>query len=151
MTFVAASAPAAAPAVFDGATGRWHDYDDLRAAVARLAARLRGRHKCLVFLLAGNDWASVVALLATLEAGHAAALLDPALPDARLAELIERYRPEMLIGRDPRPGAERLAEMGLDAWLESAPAPARRPGGPRGRRRGGRTGRASPSPGRTAP
>lgn len=123
MPFIAASATAETAALFDGATGRWHDYGDLRAAVGRLAGRLQRERKSLVFLLAGNDWASVVALLGAIEAGHAVALVDPALPAARLAELIERYRPEMVIGGSPRAGAESLADLGLDAWLEMAPRP----------------------------
>jgi acyl-CoA synthetase (AMP-forming)/AMP-acid ligase II len=121
MPFIAASAAAATAARLGGATGRWHDYGDLRAAVARLAERLRGEPKSLVFLLAGNDWASVVALLAAIEAGHAVALIDPALPADQMAELLERYRPEMVIGGRPRAGAESLASLDLDAWLEMAP------------------------------
>jgi acyl-CoA synthetase (AMP-forming)/AMP-acid ligase II len=121
MPFIAASAAAEAPALFDGETGSWHDYGELRAAVAGLAERLRREPRSLVFLLAGNDWASVVALLAAIEAGHAVALIDPALPAGQLAELTDRYRPEMLIGKGTRAGAGSLAEVGLDAWLEMAP------------------------------
>jgi acyl-CoA synthetase (AMP-forming)/AMP-acid ligase II len=49
--------------------------------------------KSLVFLYTANDVESVVRFVASLYAGHAVALLDPALPSAARVLLESRYRP----------------------------------------------------------
>jgi len=107
-----------APALMDLDSARWRSYGELRAATRELATALQADHKHLVFLAAANDWASVVALLAALEAGHAVALVDPDTGAAQLADLRARYQPELSISSSPRPGAERLGGHGWTVWLE---------------------------------
>ena len=53
-------------------------------------------HKSLVFCLCRNDAATVIGYLAALEAGHAVMLLDSAVSGDVLADLLARYRPEMV-------------------------------------------------------
>jgi acyl-CoA synthetase (AMP-forming)/AMP-acid ligase II len=63
-----------------------------------LAARLERPDKALVFLLAHNRPAVLVAFLAAAAAGHAVALIDPGRPADRLDTLCARYRPDIVAG-----------------------------------------------------
>jgi acyl-CoA synthetase (AMP-forming)/AMP-acid ligase II len=67
-------------------------YRDLADKVRVLGDSL-SMPKSLVFLYIANDVESVVRFLASLYAGHAVTLLDPALPSAARALLESRYRP----------------------------------------------------------
>ncbi len=89
----------ARPALLDAATGLRCSYAALRRRVAQLASTLAGEDaKRLVFLFCRNDEPTVVAYLAAVEAGHAVALLDGSLRCELTASLLERYRPELVLG-----------------------------------------------------
>lgn len=113
-------------ALVDGASGRRLTHGTLRAEVEAAASRLRSDAKQLVFVAAGQTLEAVLAYLAVLEAGHAAAWIDPALPDADLARLVEAYRPErVLLGtgaRPPAPGYRTVPRgAGGVSWERDAP------------------------------
>lgn len=73
-------------------------YGALRAEVAAVARGLAPG--ALTFVFARNDRATVVALLAALEAGAPVALFDAKLDDARAAALVDAYRPDAIVGRE---------------------------------------------------
>ena len=88
-------------AVFDGNTGEWYTRDRLAGSVADFADRLQFPRKALGFLFSQNDAPSLIAYLASVEAGHAVATLSPDLDDELKARLISRFRPDYLVA--PRP------------------------------------------------
>lgn len=88
---------AAWPALVDAASGAVLDHGELRAAVRAIASRMDRPLKALVFCLCRNDPATVVGYLAALEAGHAVMLLDSAVRADVLADLLARYRPEIVL------------------------------------------------------
>ncbi len=106
--------PGRAPLLIDAASGRGLTGDELREAIARLADLLRsaapGGRKELAFLLMDNSCDSVVAYLALLEAGVAAALVPPHGAVELLAAQVDAYRPEWLIGTGGPPSDPRLAD-----------------------------------------
>ncbi|MBB6505237.1 acyl-CoA synthetase (AMP-forming)/AMP-acid ligase II [Sphingomonas endophytica] len=83
-------------AVLDDAVGEWISYGALRARAAAWAAQLSGA-RALVFLYASNDVETVAALLGGMQAGHAIALFDPALPPASRDALEKAYAPEWIV------------------------------------------------------
>lgn len=85
------------PALVDAASGAVWDYGELRAAVRAVASRMDRPRKSLVFCLCRNDPATVIGYLAALEAGHAVMLLDSAVRGDILADLLARYRPEIVL------------------------------------------------------
>lgn len=126
MPFVSDLAGDDAPALMDLHSDRWRSYGELRAATRAVATALRADDKHLVFLAAANDWATVVALLGALDAGHAVALVDPSTSAEQLADLRARYQPELSISSSARADAERLSGDGWTLWLErSGRSPAR--------------------------
>ncbi|HEY3740534.1 MAG TPA: AMP-binding protein [Bryobacteraceae bacterium] len=84
-------------ALTDSGSGRRWSRAELESAVASLAAGLKGARKRLVFLLCRNDARTVLAYLASIEAGHAVALLDSALSIEFQDRLIALYEPDLLI------------------------------------------------------
>jgi amino acid adenylation domain-containing protein len=80
--------------------GRTWRYRDLSARVQQLAARLRAAgvgREGLVAVMLDRSFDMVAALLAILQAGGAYLPLDPQLPPARLAMLVEDARPDVLL------------------------------------------------------
>ena len=86
------------PAVRDDRSEIWLTREDLRAGSLRLAEQIVSDRKRLVFLLSGNNSATVISLLAAAAAGHAIALIDPSLPEDKLKGLVEAYEPELVFG-----------------------------------------------------
>lgn len=86
-----------APAFWCASVGGWQDYGTLRHDTREVAAALRRDSKQLVFALSANDYASVIAYLGALQAGHAVALVDPNTTAERIAYLLEIYRPEFIL------------------------------------------------------
>ena len=76
----------------------WLTREDVRAGSLRLAEQIVSDRKRLVFLLSGNNSATVISLLAAAAAGHAIALIDPSLPEDKLKGLVEAYEPELVFG-----------------------------------------------------
>ena len=74
------------------------DYGTL-AREARVWAGRLAQDKSLVFVYAANTAATVTAMLGALDAGHAVALLDAALPAPARGDLTARYRPDIVIDR----------------------------------------------------
>ena len=68
------------PAVRDDRSEIWLTREDVRAGSLRLAEQIVSDRKRLVFLLCGNNSATIISLLAAAAAGHAIALIDPSLP-----------------------------------------------------------------------
>src|SRR3989442_6910892 len=86
-----------APALHDAESGQWLSYGQLHEVVAQLAASLVAGRKQLVVVLCRNDLATVIGYLASLEAGHAVALLDAGLDATLFASLDEAYQPDLLL------------------------------------------------------
>jgi acyl-CoA synthetase (AMP-forming)/AMP-acid ligase II len=74
----------------------WWRWRDLATAADAMAARLSAP-KRLAFIFVRNDFATLVAYLACLRAGLAAALLDRSTPTELALALVERYAPEWLL------------------------------------------------------
>jgi len=89
-------------ALIEAATGHAVTHGELeQAALARAGGvREQAGPQGLVFLFVRNDIESVVSYLACRFAGVAAALLEPSLSDERVVDLLDRYRPEVVLGRD---------------------------------------------------
>lgn len=99
--------PTGRPALLTAA-GEVLSYDHLRAAVDDLARRLpdAAEGRCLVHLPLRQDLPSVLAYLATLEAGHVA-LVTP--EDDRSGAILRRYRPDVTATGDPDQPFEALS------------------------------------------
>jgi acyl-CoA synthetase (AMP-forming)/AMP-acid ligase II len=99
----------AAPAVYDDRSDSWLTRKELRSASLDLAKAIASQKKRLVFLLCRVNSETIVGLLAGAAAGHATALIDPALPEHLMAGLVESYQPELIIGA--RGSGEKLADV----------------------------------------
>ena len=99
----------ASPAVYDDRSTSWLTREELRNASLDLARAIASERKRLVFLLCGVNSETIVGLLAAAAAGHATALIDPALPEHLMAGLIESYQPELILGA--RGSGEKLADV----------------------------------------
>lgn len=75
-------------------------YAELSERVEEGAASLRRETKGLALVPCRNDIPSVLAYLAALEAGHAAALVDADASDDSIADLVRRYGPDWVLRRD---------------------------------------------------
>lgn len=91
------AADPAGPALVDAAGGAVWNHGELRAAVRAVANRMDRPQKSLVFCLCRNDPATVIGYLAAMEAGHAVMLLDSAVRAEVLADLLSRYKPEIVL------------------------------------------------------
>jgi long-chain acyl-CoA synthetase len=90
--------PAASPAIIDAGSGVVITYADLSARISDAAGALaRLTPRGLVFLLASNTPASIVAYLACLDAGYPVCLLDTSTRDG-VIRLLETYRPMLVLG-----------------------------------------------------
>jgi acyl-coenzyme A synthetase/AMP-(fatty) acid ligase len=88
----------ASPAVYDDRSDSWLTRGELRTASLDVAKAIASEHKRLVFLLCGLNSEAIIGLLAAAAAGHATALIDPALPEHLMTGLIESYQPELILG-----------------------------------------------------
>ena len=79
----------ASPAVYDDRSESWLTREELRNASLDLARIIASDRKRLVFLLCGVNGETIIGLLAAAAAGHATALIDPALPERLMAGLVE--------------------------------------------------------------
>src|SRR4051794_33494634 len=86
------------PALIEAGGGAW-THAELAGTVRERARAMAGR-RSLVFVRCGVDARTVIDYLAALTAGHAVALVDGELPGERLSELVERYRPALVLGPD---------------------------------------------------
>jgi acyl-CoA synthetase (AMP-forming)/AMP-acid ligase II len=110
----------ASPAVYDDRNNSWLTREELRAASLDLAKTIASEHKRLVFLLCDVNAETIIGLLAAAAAGHATALIDPALPEHLMTGLVESYQPELILG--PSGSAEKLPYAMNDKVTEgSAP------------------------------
>src|ERR1700678_970494 len=96
----------ASPAVYDDRSDSWLTREELRSASLDLAKTIASEQKRLVFLLCEVNSETIIGLLAAAAAGHATALIDPALPEHLMKGLIESYQPELILG--PRGSSEKL-------------------------------------------
>jgi acyl-CoA synthetase (AMP-forming)/AMP-acid ligase II len=88
----------ASPAVYDDRNDSWVTREELRTASLDVAKAIASERKRLVFLLCGVNAETIIGLLAAAAAGHATALIDPALPERLMAGLVESYQPELILG-----------------------------------------------------
>ncbi len=100
----------ASPAVYDDRGESWLTREELRIASLDLAKAIASEHKRLVFLLCGVNSETIVGLLAAAAAGHATALIDPALSEHLMTGLMESYQPELILGA--RGAIEKLSDIG---------------------------------------
>jgi acyl-CoA synthetase (AMP-forming)/AMP-acid ligase II len=88
----------ASPAVYDDRSDTWLTREELRSASLDLATAIASDQKRLVFLLCGVNSETIIGLLAAAAAGHATALIDPALAEHLMTGLIGSYQPELILG-----------------------------------------------------
>lgn len=86
------------PAVVDGSSGETWTYGRLRDEVGRVARLLTDAVGSLVLVHARPDVATLVSVLASLDAGATVLPVDGALPDDEVARLLVRYRPALVVG-----------------------------------------------------
>lgn len=99
MSFWQLTAPDAAVALRVGSPLELVSYQRLGAICEDFSAQLvRRSQKRLGFVLCRNDLASLAAYLAALRAGDCVALLPERLPSSQLSGLLERYRPDWVLG-----------------------------------------------------
>jgi len=110
----------ASPAVYDDRSESWLTREELRAASVDLAKSIASEQKRLVFLLCGVNSETIIDLLAAAAAGHATALIDPAVPEHLMTALIESYQPELILGA--RGAIEKLPGIGKAAMGSSQSA-----------------------------
>lgn len=84
------------PALIDAANGDGWSYARLHREAGRWRDAFSGE-KGLLLLRCRNAPDDVAALLGAVSAGHVAALIDPDLPDAAMASLLDRYRPDWVV------------------------------------------------------
>ncbi len=123
-----------APALVGAEDGEVWSYARLLATVRDTADLLARPRKSLVFCLCRNDPMTVIGYLAAVEAGHAVMLLDAAVREDVLSDLLHRYSPDMVLASAETgdrnatiaAGGYRQLDTGLDgiAW--------ERPGAPDG-------------------
>ncbi len=103
---------ASAKALYEATSGQWWTYADLRNAVDGWRVFLTSQSKSLVFNFCRNDIRSIAVYLASIETGHAVALLDDGLPAESKANLIDLYRPEFVSTSEgvPCAGYEQVRE-----------------------------------------
>ncbi|MEU4640483.1 AMP-binding protein [Micromonospora sp. NPDC023814] len=107
----------------DAVTGRQVGGVELAARVADLAALLDREPPGVVFAAAPAEIDAVLRILAAWQAGRAVALLDPQVAPGTLRELVDRFRPAVLLtGPEPVDGYE-PGPVGLGpAWRRTGPA-----------------------------
>jgi acyl-CoA synthetase (AMP-forming)/AMP-acid ligase II len=134
MTFFPDDAtPADRPALIEAASGAEWSHGQLRDAVRERAGAMERPGKSLVFCLCRNDAATVMGYLAALDAGHAVMLLDAAIREDVLTDLLARYRPEIVLASVALE-AETAAALGhvyrpmTLGWERTAPEPSDAPG-----------------------
>src|SRR6202522_1502004 len=94
------------PAVYDDRNDGWLTRKGLRNASLDLAKSIVSEQKRLVFLLCSVNSETIIGLLAATAAGHATALIDPALPEHLMTGLTESYQPELILG--PQGSSDKL-------------------------------------------
>src|SRR5262249_8927251 len=109
----------AEPAVYDDRSESWLTREELRSASLDVAKAIASEHKSLVFLLCGVNSETIIGLLAAAAAGHATALVDPALSEPLMTGLIETYQPELILGA--RGAIEKVPDIAT-ADVRSAPS-----------------------------
>lgn len=96
--------------------------DALAGSVDSVAARLSELPPGVLFARTAIDVPSVLRYLGAFLAGRAVALLDPALDDDVLDDLVRRFRPGAVLGAAGEPPAGYSAgEAAGQAWLRAAP------------------------------
>ncbi len=127
------------PALYDGALKRWWTHEQLADTVRSLARLLEAPQRALVFSFCRSDIASIAWYLASLEGGHAVALLDEGLAGEFKQRLISTYAPDFVISArpatdfgaaDPRTLGYEPMPTGQQGWAwrrTAAPGPALHP------------------------
>jgi long-chain acyl-CoA synthetase len=92
-------------AVVDVRGGVTWSYTQLARAVEMTAARLRLRHKGLVFLHSEPDVAGLVCYLGNLRAGNAVHLSTTRVDHPAVQTLVARYQPELILWKSGCPGS----------------------------------------------
>ena len=90
--FLGGNRVAGARAFFDARSERWFTHGDVVALTHLVASSLSFPRKALVFCFCRNRIESVIAYLASLDAGHAVLLLDPDLNEEFVELHINRWR-----------------------------------------------------------
>jgi acyl-CoA synthetase (AMP-forming)/AMP-acid ligase II len=88
----------ASPTVYDDRSSNWLTREELRTASLDVATAIASEHKRLVFLLCALNSETIIGLLGAAAAGHATALIDPAMPGHLMTGLLESYQPELILG-----------------------------------------------------
>lgn len=92
-------------ALIEPMSGREWSYRRLAGDVAAGADELASAEKRLVFLFAATDAGGILCYLSALGAGHAVHLSPLGIDEAGVAELIARYRPELVLWHAGTPAA----------------------------------------------
>ena len=108
----ALAAGGGAIALLDPDSGITLSYAQLYSTVQRVADYFGRRPRRLILLFTNNDIASVVCYLAALEAGHAVFISPVGIDHPGAAQLIESYRPEIVLWKSGALGASVVADYG---------------------------------------
>jgi long-chain acyl-CoA synthetase len=108
----------ASKVVLDAGTGRWFTRGEIADQVSATAESLRFQKKALGFLYPFNEVESLIAYLASLQAGHAIVMLDPEMDSGFKARLTDLFEPDFIIGPAGELG-KGLRHYALEALPES--------------------------------
>ena len=112
--------------VFDGETKRWYTRGELAERVIAAAAALRFPKKAVGYVFAANDIDSIVAYLASIEAGNAVVMLDPEMDPGFRERLTAQFEPDYIVAprkweEGDRYTASALTESRMVLWTARDP------------------------------
>jgi acyl-CoA synthetase (AMP-forming)/AMP-acid ligase II len=103
MDFWNVAHPDDAPAAIEASSGKSHSYRELREDVTRIQNALpRLDRKSLGLIVCSNKYKCLAAYVAALNTHCAAILLDSALNQTLLRELVQTYQPDFIFSAEPR-------------------------------------------------
>ena len=115
-----ASGRSSAPAIIEASTGASLTYAELDAETRRIG-RTFGESPSLHFHFAANSLHSIVTFLGARTAGHAVALLDPALKPELAERLIALYEPAHVTGATAPVDGASYVQVGPGHWTRKSP------------------------------
>jgi len=108
--FLLTTPDAGRTALVETASGTRLSYRELASLVRAVGADLAADRKRLIFVVGSRQRSSVIAYLSAIEAGHAVAWIDPALPDRSFDRLLATYEPELVVPSTGRAGQRPVPE-----------------------------------------
>lgn len=88
-------------AIIDADQSEQIRYKELFEKSSWLERKISAEKKQLIFLYADNSYQSIISYLAILRSGHACCLVDKNLDHELKVELVDKYKPELILSRNP--------------------------------------------------